>query len=146
MRALIRFLRLDGTERLLLLKTFAWVWIASVILRLLPFAVVQSLSASRTTRNGHLQGRRPIGRILWAIDVANRYVPGTSCLSLALAGRKMLNKEGYPAHLHIGVAKDLASSFAAHAWVESGGKIVIGGNDSTSLFAPLGVIGEGIPL
>jgi len=145
MRALIRFLRLDGTERLLLLKTFAWVWMASVILRLLPFAVVQRLFASRTTRNGR-QGRRPLERILWAIDLANRYVPGTSCLSLALAGRKMLNKEGYPAHLHIGVAKDLASSFAAHAWVESGGKIVIGGNDSTSLFAPLGVIGEGTPL
>src|SRR5215469_11130185 len=110
MRALIRFLRLDGTERLLLLKTFAWVWMASVILRLLPFAVVQRLFASRTTRNGR-QGRRPLERILWAIDLANRYVPGTSCLSLALAGGTMLNREGYPAHLHIGVAKDCASSF-----------------------------------
>ena len=143
MRALIKFLRLDGTERLLLLKTFAWVWIASVILRLLPFAVIQRLFASRTTRNGPLQGRHPIGRILWAIDVANRYVPGTSCLSLALAGRTMLNWEGYTAQIHIGVAKDHGCSLAAHAWVESEGKIVIGGHESTSQFAPLGVIGEG---
>jgi hypothetical protein len=146
MRELIKFLRLDGTERLLLLKTFARVWIASVILRLLPFAVIQRLFASRTTRNGPRQGRHPIGRILWAIDVANRYVPGTSCLSLAVAGRTMLNREGYPAQIHIGVAKDHGCSLAAHAWVESGGKILIGGNDSTSLFAPLAVIGEGTPL
>jgi hypothetical protein len=58
----------------------------------------------------------------------------------------MLNKYGYPAHIHIGVAKDHTGSFGAHAWLESEGMIVIGGQESTSLFAPLGVIGESNPL
>jgi Transglutaminase-like superfamily len=75
--------------------------------------------------------------------VAGRYVSGTTCLSLALAGRMILNRYGYTAHIHIGVAKDHTVSFGAHAWLESEGTIVIGGQESTSLFAPLGVIGEG---
>ena len=109
----------------------------------LPFAIVQKLFASRVAVPGRMHRRHPIERLLWAIVVAGKYVSGTTCLSLALAGRMMLNSYGYPAHIHIGVAKDHTGSFGAHAWLESEGTIVIGGQESTSLFAPLGVIGEG---
>jgi len=143
MPAVKKFLSLDSSERLLLLQTFVFVWIASTILQLLPFAIVQKLLASRVAPPGRVHRRHPIERLLWAIAVARRYVSGTTCLSLALAGRMMLNRYGYPAHIHIGVAKDHTGSFAAHAWLESEGTIVIGGQESTSLFAPLGVIGEG---
>ena len=141
-----KFLSLDSSEQLLLLQTFVFVWIASITLRLLPFAIVQKLFASRVAPPGRMHRRHPIERLLWAIAVAGRYVSGTTCLSLALAGRMMLNRYGYPAHIHIGVAKDPTGSFAAHAWLESEGTIVIGGQESTSLFAPLGVIGESNPL
>ena len=137
-----KFLSLDSSEQLLLLQTFVFVWIASITLRLLPFAIVQKLFASRVALPGRMHRRRPIERLLWAIAVAGRYVLGTTCLSLALAGRMMLNRYGYPAHIHIGVAKDHTGSFGAHAWLESDGTVVIGGQESTSLFAPLGVIGE----
>ena len=146
MPTLKKFLSLDSSERLLLLETFVLVWIVSTILRLLPFAIVQKLFASRVAPPGRMHRRRPIERLLWAIAVAGRYVSGTTCLSLALAGRMMLNRGGYPARIHIGVAKDHAGSFGAHAWLESEGTIVMGGQESTSLFAPLGVIGEGNPL
>ena len=146
MPAVKKFLSLDSSERLLLLQTFVFVWIASTTLRLLPFVIVQKLLASRVAPPGRVHRRHPIKRLLWAIAVAGRYVSGTTCLSLALAGRMMLNRYGYPAHIHIGVAKDRTGSFAAHAWLESEGTIVIGGQESTSLFAPLGVIGEGNPL
>jgi hypothetical protein len=146
MAALKKFLSLDSSERLLLVQTFVFVWISSTILRLVPFAIVQKLFVSRVAPPGRMHRRRPIERLLWAIAVAGRYVSGTTCLSLALAGRMMLNRYGYPAHIHIGVAKDHAGAFGAHAWLESEGTIVIGGQESTSLFAPLGVIGEGNPL
>ena len=146
MPALKKFLSLDSSERLLLLQTFVFVWVASTILRLLPLAIVQKLYASRVAPPGRMHRRRPIERLLWAIAVAGRHVSGTTCLSLALAGRMMLNRYGYPAHIHIGVGKDHTGSFGAHAWLESQGTIVIGGQESTSLFAPLGVIGEGNPL
>jgi hypothetical protein len=146
MPAVKKFLSLDSSERLLLLQTFVFVWIASTILRLLSFAIVQKLFASRVAPPGRMHRRRPIERLLWATAVAGRYVSGTTCLSLALAGRMMLNRYGYPAHIHIGVAKDHTGAFGAHAWLESEGTIVMGGQESASLFAPLGVIGEGIPL
>src|ERR1700758_338295 len=146
MRAAKKFLSLDSSERLLLLQTFAVVWIASTILRLLPFEIVQKLLARRVADPGRVHRRRPMERLLWAIAVAGRYVPGTTCLSLALAGRMILNRYGYNAHIHIGVAKDHTGSLGAHAWLESEGTIVIGGQESTSVFAPLGVIGEGNPL
>jgi hypothetical protein len=146
MLAVKKFLSLDSFERLLLLQSFVFVWIASTILRLLPFAIVQRLFVSRVAPPGRMHQRRPIERLLWAMAVAGRYVSGTTCLSLALGGRMMLNRYGYPAHIHIGVAKDHTGSFGAHAWLESEGTIVIGGQESTSLFAPLGVIGEGNPL
>jgi len=146
MPALKKFLCLDSSERLLLLQTFVFVWIASTILRLLPFAIVQKFLARRVADPGRISRRYPMERLLWAIAVAGRYVPGTTCLSLALAGRMMLNKYGYPAYIHVGVAKDHTGSFGAHAWLESEGMIVIGGQESTSLFAPLGVIGERNPL
>jgi hypothetical protein len=146
MLAVKKFLSLDGSERLLLLQSFVFVWITSTILRLLPFAIVQKLFACRVAPPGRMHRLRPIERLLWAIAVAGRYVSGTTCLSLALAGRMMLNRYGYPAHIHIGVAKEHTGSFGAHAWLESEGTIVIGGQESASLFAPLGVIGEGNPL
>jgi hypothetical protein len=143
MPALKKFLSLDGSERMLLLQTFVLVWTASTILRLLPFAIVQKLFASRVAPPGRMHRRPPIERLLWAITVAGRYVSGTTCLSLAPAGRMILNRYGYTAHIHIGVAKNHTVSFGAHAWLESEGTIVIGGQEATSLFAPLGVIGEG---
>ena len=146
MPALKKFLSLDSSERMLLLQTFVLVWTASTFLRLLPFAIVQKLFASRVAPPGRMHRRRPIERLLLAIAVAGGYVSGTTCLSLALAGRMILNRYGYNAHLQIGVAKDHTGSFGAHAWLESEGTIVIGGQESTSLFAPLGVIGEGNPL
>jgi Transglutaminase-like superfamily len=146
MPALKKFLSLDSSERLLLLEIFVFVWVASTILRLLPFAIVQKLFASRAAPPGRVHRWYPIERLLWAIAVAGRYVPGTTCLSLALAGRMILNRYGYKAHIHIGVAKDDAGSFGAHAWLESEGTIVIGGQESPSIFVPLGVIGDGNPL
>ncbi len=144
MRAVNRFLRLDSVERVLLLEAFVLVCTASTSVRLLPFAIVQKLFANRAkASNTH---RRSIERSMWAIAVAGKYMPGTTCLSLALAAHRMLHREGYPAHLYIGVGKDHVGSFRAHAWVESEGKIVIGGQDSSSSFAPLGVIGCGKPL
>ena len=145
MRAVNRFLRLDSVERVLLLKAFVLVCTSSIILRLLPFAIVQKIFANQVKRPDCTH-RRALERSLWAIAVAGKYMPKTTCLSLALAARRMLSREGYPAHLHIGVAKDHIGSFRAHAWVESEGRIVIGGQDSSSLFAPLGVIGGGNPL
>ena len=69
-------------------------------------------------------------RVVWAVVVASRYVPMSTCLTQALAAQVLLARRGYSAHLHIGVAKEGAEAkLKAHAWVESDGKVLIGGSE-----------------
>lgn len=65
-------------------------------------------------------------QIRWAVDVASRHIPSATCLTQALSAKVIFGKYGYDADLKIGVAKDAESNLAAHAWLEIGGKIVIG--------------------
>ena len=66
--------------------------------------------------------------VAWAVSAGSRYTPSTSCLVQALAAQMLLNRRGYLSQLRIGVAKGDAGQFQAHAWVESDGRIIIGGN------------------
>jgi hypothetical protein len=43
----------------------------------------------------------------------------------------LLGRVGYDASVRIGVARSDTGEFQAHAWVESGGEIVIGGSESS---------------
>ena len=72
--------------------------------------------------------------IPWAVAAAGRRLPGArSCLPQALAARALLESSGRPARLRLGVSRE--GPFRAHAWVESGGRVVVGGDVAD--FAPL---------
>ncbi|HEY3131846.1 MAG TPA: lasso peptide biosynthesis B2 protein [Acidobacteriota bacterium] len=76
-------------------------------------------------------------RVVWAIDLAGKYVPATkTCLIRALAAHALLNQRGYRTQLFIGVTKDGIGHLQAHAWVENNGKIVIG-ESGVERFTPL---------
>ena len=62
------------------------------------------------------------------MTVAGRYVPRTTCLTLALAVQILLARRACPAQLCIGVAKT-EDGLEAHAWVESHKRIVMGGTE-----------------
>jgi hypothetical protein len=77
-------------------------------------------------------------KIGWAISVAKRFVPKGDCLPQALAAESLLMKNGYPAELRIGVVKTDRGGLEAHAWVESGGRLVVGDlTQGLSTYAPL---------
>ena len=59
-----------------------------------------------------------------------------SCLSQALATQVMLGRRGRSATLRIGVANE-EGAVKAHAWLETEGKIIIGGSQSRNRFSPL---------
>jgi Transglutaminase-like superfamily len=61
------------------------------------------------------------------VKLASRFVPAATCLAQALVTVTLLEREGLPASLRIGVARSVRGKFEAHAWVESGGRVVIGG-------------------
>ena len=65
----------------------------------------------------------------WAIDAADGTVPGDrSCLARALAAEAMLERRGRETALRFGV-DGADRDMEAHAWLESGGGIVVGGEN-----------------
>ncbi|WP_162562421.1 lasso peptide biosynthesis B2 protein [Salinigranum rubrum] len=78
-----------------------------------------------------------VDRLVWAVDVASRTVPvETTCLPRALTGSALLARYGYASTLRIGVRRE-GGEFAAHAWVERDGRVVLGDLPDLEMFVPL---------
>jgi hypothetical protein len=78
----------------------------------------------------------PLRDIIWAVASASRFVPGASCLTRAMVAQMMLARFGRTSRLHIGVARARDGRLEAHAWLESGGEVVIG-REQWQRFTPL---------
>ena len=72
----------------------------------------------------------------WALSRGARLVPVATCLTQALSMQVLLGRAGYPSRLFLGVKKNDKGGFEAHAWVECGDCIVIGG-DAPEDWTPL---------
>jgi hypothetical protein len=80
-------------------------------------------------------------RVAWAVQAAARRVPWRSdCLVQAIAAQRWLARARRPTQLVIGVHKDAAGRFEAHAWLRCGTVTVTGGD--VARFTPLLVPGE----
>lgn len=133
-----KLLALPAPERRLLLEAVWRLLAARAALWLLPRA------ATATPRNG---GATPgtshppsADRIAWAVEAAARRLPAPfrACLPQAMAVCAMLRRRRMPARLVIGVRRAPApGSIEAHAWVESGGRVILGGMDDLPSFVPL---------
>ncbi len=139
MERLRKFFRLPVPERLLLVRAITLLAAVRVALWLFPFRIIQLISAKlvqacATSRHGK---RFPSERGVWALQAARRYVPRATCLTQALAGQLLLAFNGTSASVRIGVAKKGARDFEAHAWLESDGKILIGGEDADQRYTLL---------
>lgn len=129
MNKLRKFLQLSSGDRRLLARAALWVAAVRLMLWVLPFRSQRSLLARLerpTTRELDPDPLLP-ERIAWAVESASRHIPRASCLTRSVAAKILLHRVGYAAELHIGVGKDDEGKFRAHAWVESGERVMIGG-------------------
>ena len=79
------------------------------------------------------------------VRLVSGYVPNATCLTQALAGQVLLTHYGYRAVVRVGVTKvDGKGTFQAHAWLESGGKVVIG--ESEVAYVPLTRAGNDVAI
>ena len=139
---MIRFFLLPFADKLLLFKVSFLLIFVRVTLFLLPLLSIRRalnflIPKSPITRPEGIQTKKK--NIVWAIGAVSRRIRFTeNCLVKALVVDVLFKGAGYPAILHIGVAKKKTSSLEAHAWVESEGQVVIGeqGNDGPN-FIPL---------
>ena len=131
-----RFFRLPLAERRLVLAAAALAAGVRLALRVAPFRLVQA-ALVRVARPSRSVPSLPVPRIVWAVTAATRRVPGANgCLVRALVARTLLARHGHPAALRIGVTRGPAGALAAHAWVESEGRVVLGGEVGAG-FTPL---------
>ena len=131
MERLRRFRSLPAEDRRRFLVALPVVAAVRAALWVLPFGKLRSMIARPSRRKpGWLtRSSEEADRIAWSVESAARFVPKATCLTQALAGEILLRRAGYPAEVRIGVAKDPAGKLEAHAWVESGGRVVIGDHD-----------------
>ena len=133
-----RFARLPAAERRLLVRMAAVLWGTRLGLWVLSTQRVHRALGRRMPVRVGWRRSVPFSpeRIAWAARVGSRYVPRATCLVQALAVQRLLEREGHPACLRVGVAKGGRTRLLAHAWVESAGRVVVGGG-ALERYAPL---------
>lgn len=147
MKRIAKFFALSAPDRALVLRTFAPLVAMRVAMWTLPFARVSRIcdAMSRPLRADSSQIRPSPERIAWAVEALSRVVPrGKNCLVRALATGIVLKRYGYPSELKIGVMKPAGGRFEAHAWLESGGNVVIG-DFQLDQYVPLTARDSGAP-
>lgn len=69
-------------------------------------------------------GNIEVDRIRWAVNAVSIYLPGSTCLTRALTGYKLLANND--SQVKIGVGKGSKGEFEAHAWLEYDDQVIIG--------------------
>ena len=129
MKQLCKFLSLSSSDRNLLVQTAVLLSGIRLGLRFVSFPTLRRIldKISKTAPNSTQAYQSTLNRVVWAVDIVSKYMPGgVKCLARALATQVLLARRGYLVQLHIGVAKDEAGQLEAHAWIESQGSVVIG--------------------
>ncbi len=143
-----RFLRLPREERRLLMQALLVVLCVRVGLRLLPFPRLRRALYRLTPRPRARREPDPavVQEVVSAVRRVSRHVPGAACLTQALAAQALLARRGVPALLGIGAALGELDQARAHAWVECGGRIALGGTpESVGAYATLARLEWGEP-
>lgn len=139
MKRIRKFFLLPSRHQWFLVKSLFLVGVIRLGLWMLPFSILRRLLAMVVIANPESRGRysASMDQVAWAVTVVSRYIPEATCLTQALATQILLRRRGYWTHLRIGVARSDTRKLEAHAWVESEGRIVIGGLRDLSRHTPL---------
>ena len=127
---LIRFVRLDGADKWLLLRATTHLAIARVKLAVVPF---RRLSARLSTESDAVRTKPDpdiLRRIGFAVSVAANHAPWRSdCFPQTIAAHNLLKRYGYDSTIHFGVERIGEDVLNGHAWLTCGEKVVIGGTE-----------------
>lgn len=124
-----KFLNLSSIEQRLLIKTWVLLGVIRLGLELLPFSTLRKLLDRLRSLRGSVSKEFSEAQLVWSVTVVSRYIPKATCLAQALTAQFLLQQAGHQACLHVGVTEAEEGGIKAHAWVESQGKILIGGFD-----------------
>ena len=124
---------MPASERSLVMKAWFTVSAVRVLLWVVPYRWLDAWLLTPRTAAPHAGVSTEA--IALSVERASRFVPGATCLVQALSGGWLIRRAGGSSTLRFGVAKD-GDAFKAHAWLESDGRILIGGGTAES-YLPL---------
>jgi hypothetical protein len=133
LRPLRSWTRLSRAERRLAIHALALV--AAFRLALWTLPVRRVLAAAPRRRRAHSVSAE---HMAWLVRAAARRIPGASCLTRALAARWLLAEASLDSTLHFGHRRDEGGAFAAHAWLEHDGRVLVGGDEDLGLYHRFG--------
>lgn len=129
MKTLPRFFRLPWRKQKALLSAGTMITTVRAGLIMLSFETLRR-HLGRMARVRERQSsvdQSEIDTIVWSVQTAGRTLPPAGrCLIEALAGHVLLGRAGVATDLRIGVARDAAGAFIAHAWLEKDECVVLG--------------------
>jgi len=130
MRTLRKLRDLSWPDRFLLLETLLWLAVSRLALLAVPFKYVAPHLGTHLAETGRdLDPHREtlVLRIGWAVRLVAPHTPWQStCLAQAIAASWLLRRRGIPSTLYLGLAKDAADQWQAHAWLRCGPHILTG--------------------
>lgn len=151
-RAVKRLRERTRQERGAVARAGVLIWTLQAGLALFPFRqvlrVVERIArAPEPSRSG---GAEPSqfdrDLAVWAVEASGRRLLSRNpCLPKALAVLILFRRGGADAELHVGVAREGDGPMEAHAWVESGGEIVIGGDVAIESYTRLPGLDQKFP-
>jgi hypothetical protein len=138
-----RFFDSPPHDRRLIVQAAVLVTLIRVGLWLLPFRLLHRILSGMVGAGPRvkaaLAATDDVDRVAQVVKAVSRYVPSATCLTQAMAAQVLLRQRGVAARLHIGVQKEDSHGLMAHAWVESQGRVVVGG-PRVNQFVPLLVL------
>lgn len=128
-----KFLSLSLKDKFLLLEAFIYLGFARAALLIVPFErMAPYLGKQLQADQAPLTNGAPptiARKICWSIEVMAYRTPWESaCLAQAVAGKLMLKRRKLTCLMYLGMRKDPKGEFMAHAWLQSGGVVLLGGH------------------
>ena len=143
-KTLARLRERTPRERRAVARAACLIWTIQIALAVLPFRhvlrAVGRLARPAGSGSGPSAGSSQFDRDLavWSVEAAGRRLLSRNpCLPKALAVLTLFRRAGIDAELRLGVAREGEDPMRAHAWVESEGKVVIGGDVPLEEYTPL---------
>jgi len=122
-------------QKLLLAKVLIVLTAFKGLMIIFPFnqCMMSSMASSNQKR---ALSEKIMNELVWAVKVVSAKIPlGFTCLTQALAAKWLLNSHP-DIQLHIGVRKNIAEDFSAHAWVVYKNRTILG-EQKSQMFEPI---------
>ena len=127
---LVRFARLGGADRWLLIRASAWLGVARLRLAFTSFQQLSERLSNDSPDTRADPDPEFLRRVGFSVRAAANNVPWRSdCFPQAIAARMLLKRRGHASKIHLGVEKSGEGSIAGHAWLTCGDEVVVGGED-----------------